>query len=728
MSLFWILSAAAAYDDVRAALTRGDDAAAVAAARPSADADPALAILVGDLLLRHGDVEGARAILGTAAATSGPLQGVAAWRAAEASWKAGFADEAASHAALGLSVWQTAPGPALLLPWQARAAASLGDGPTATAAADRCERTTACVFAKDELAVRLAIATPDPAERAATLDTLRPSLTTAGVIRLADEARAQLAADGFPVAAPDDATAWGLGQAASAEANFREAWIWWRGRPVVDAKAWRTVGRLAGEHLAVLDALRSAPPDDVDARWSTFHIAARAGLWTDARSAIPGLPPPSAEHPRDIVARQLIAGAQWDAAAELLRPLASTGSSDGRWHQRLLAIATAMRGDDGEALRLLAPLVGRTGYEADAARYWAWRWGSSDGAAHRAHLTERRTLHWYGLLASPTEAGDAGRDGRWRGPRAEASAEASAVDLGQGRHAWTRKAILPGAPPSLPAVPLPEPSAGFRALARSAGHEEPLLPAILALADVGHDLAGVLMQAVLDGFSAGEPGWAAAWSPEERVRDAAALGDLRHAIEPSETALRELADTEARAPYLADAFPLYRPALIWREASAANVDPWLALSLLRAESAYDQGAVSRANAHGPLQILPRTGARMAVWLGEPDFRIDDLHTPETATRFGLAYLGRLLDRFDGRWPLAVAAYNTGPLNVAAWLAEQPPDTPIDRFVETIPWSETRAYVQRVAGYYATYVSLFGDGEGIVIPATVGRVDPDGVDF
>ncbi|MFM2160671.1 MAG: hypothetical protein RLZZ383_183 [Pseudomonadota bacterium] len=723
--LLWILTATAAYDDVRAALAAGDDAGVVRAATPSVPVDAALAILVGDVLLRHGDAEGARQALAGAAATAGPLQGVAAWRAAEASWEAGFADEAASHAALGLSVWTTALGTALLLPWQARAAATLGDAPTAERAMAQCAQTRGCHIASEEVAVRLALALPDAAARAARLDALRPTLTTAGVVRLADEARADLAALGFPCPVWSPEQAWGLGRAAATEARFEEAWAIWRDAPAPDPTAWRTVGRLAGDAPAVLAALRTAPADDQEARWSTFHVAARAGLWNEAVAALDTLPPPSSRHPRDTVARQLAAGARWQAAAPLLETLVAGQGSAARWHQRLLALARAEEGLDAEAVAWLAPALHRTDPDGDAAHYWTWRWRPAEGGAHRDYLAEQRRLTWYGLLASGATSG---RDGRWQGHRDELPTSVSAQDFGDNGRGWVRQPVVPTRPAGLPTLVLPEATPGLRDLALRVGVAEPMLPAIVALADVGHDLAGVLMQAVLDDVALRAPTWSADWPPGSRARDAAAVGDHRHGILPAEVALRELQDTPSRAPYLRDAFPIYRPALVWRAAAEADVDPWLALALLRAESAYDQGAISQADAHGPLQILPRTGARMAVWLGEPAFRIDDLHTPETATRYGLAYLGRLLDRFDGRWPLAVAAYNTGPRNVAAWLAEQPADAPLDRFVEAIPWAETRTYVQRVAAYYATYVALYAEGEAVTVPATVGTVDPRGVDF
>ena len=81
-------------------------------------------------------------------------------------------------------------------------------------------------------------------------------------------------------------------------------------------------------------------------------------------------------------------------------------------------------------------------------------------------------------------------------------------------------------------------------------------------------------------------------------------------------------------------------------------------------------------------------------------------------RLGTAYLHEMLDRFDNSLPLAAAAYNAGPHRVDQWLAENgdPRTGPIDMldWIELIPFSETRNYVQRVLENVVIYRARRGD--------------------
>lgn len=130
-----------------------------------------------------------------------------------------------------------------------------------------------------------------------------------------------------------------------------------------------------------------------------------------------------------------------------------------------------------------------------------------------------------------------------------------------------------------------------------------------------------------------------------------------------------------------------------------GVDPALVLGVIRQESSFDSEETSPAGARGLMQLMPATAAEMAKKL---DLRLApaSLTTdPQTNITLGAAYLAGLLARYQGSVPLAVAAYNAGPGRVTSWLAGQ--DTPrpgspdmID-WIEEIPFSETRNYVQRV---------------------------------
>lgn len=129
-------------------------------------------------------------------------------------------------------------------------------------------------------------------------------------------------------------------------------------------------------------------------------------------------------------------------------------------------------------------------------------------------------------------------------------------------------------------------------------------------------------------------------------------------------------------------------------------EPALRLAVTRQESQFDPSARSPAGAHGLMQLMPPTARAMARDLGVP-FAIDRLtRDPDYNARLGVRYLERQLVRFDGEVVLALAAYNAGPGRVAEWLATygDPRGGDAHRWIdwiELIPFTETRNYVQRV---------------------------------
>jgi soluble lytic murein transglycosylase-like protein len=173
-------------------------------------------------------------------------------------------------------------------------------------------------------------------------------------------------------------------------------------------------------------------------------------------------------------------------------------------------------------------------------------------------------------------------------------------------------------------------------------------------------------------------------------------------------------------------WPVAHERAVWRAARTADVDPWLVLGLMRQESTYDPTARSPVGARGAMQVMPRTGWLLADQRDDRRFTPADLDDPSVAVAYGVDYLGRLLDRFDGVWPVAVAAYNAGPTRVAQWLG--PTRLPIDLWVELIPVRETRDYVRKVGAGYARYAALYAV-DGVSVPDATGRdLGPDVVDF
>lgn len=134
-----------------------------------------------------------------------------------------------------------------------------------------------------------------------------------------------------------------------------------------------------------------------------------------------------------------------------------------------------------------------------------------------------------------------------------------------------------------------------------------------------------------------------------------------------------------------------------------GVNPFLVLSVIRQESAFDPKIVSRSNAIGLMQLLPSTAAQVAHKLGQS--ATPDLQSPGTNIHLGVDYLNGLLKSFDGSAVHALAAYNAGPHRVKEWQVSRSGLTPLE-FVESIPYQETRDYVKRIIRNYAVYRLLY----------------------
>ena len=142
------------------------------------------------------------------------------------------------------------------------------------------------------------------------------------------------------------------------------------------------------------------------------------------------------------------------------------------------------------------------------------------------------------------------------------------------------------------------------------------------------------------------------------------------------------------------AFPLPYRASLEKHARAQKLDPWLFAGLIRQESEFNAKAISRAGAHGLTQVLPSTGRSLTRRLRLGRFRRSRLLTPDFNIRLGSYYLRSMLNDFDGALEPALASYNGGKSRVAAWLGWADYAEPAE-FVETIPLTETRHYVQTV---------------------------------
>ncbi|SJM94451.1 lytic transglycosylase domain-containing protein [Crenothrix polyspora] len=148
-------------------------------------------------------------------------------------------------------------------------------------------------------------------------------------------------------------------------------------------------------------------------------------------------------------------------------------------------------------------------------------------------------------------------------------------------------------------------------------------------------------------------------------------------------------------------FPTDYKAQIESNAALQNLDPALIFGLMRQESMMDKMAASPVGAKGLMQLMPGTGEQIAKTLGDSWHSDQDLFNPELNIKYGSYYFKELLKQFNGHAALATASYNAGPARVKKWLP-QGKALPVDLWVETIPYKETRKYVSTVLSYAIIY--------------------------
>jgi soluble lytic murein transglycosylase len=426
-----------------------------------------------------------------------------------------------------------------------------------------------------------------------------------------------------------------------------------------------------------------------------------------------------------------------------------------------------------EALAVFDQLISTGGDYTVEARYWRAQlmapYDPGLAEADRSWIHTHAHDSWHALLLRQPGFG-AQRDGRlpsspsplsWMAvpvdPLLSSRAPQRAISLFGGRGSATGTGLLSGLRWGLalpdegpllpesgyPAGPFHDPEAARERLftyAEAWSSRWPELSTAVDLARVGlHDQSGPLLAALYDEIRG------AAWRGDRAARSAAAgltpearlplflfARDHHHTARDTVGLQVGLHDPDARLATERLQMPLAFARPVWRNAQKAGLDPMLVLSIMRSESTYNPNAVSRAGARGPMQILPRTGHLLASLTGpegDSAFTVRSLHDPVVAVTYGIRYLGLLSDRFEGVVPLAVAAYNAGPHNVAAWMEGMGPGTPLDVFAEAIPFVETRAYVRKVMLAYDRYVTLHGPPDArVVLPPAVAGNHPGIVDF
>jgi soluble lytic murein transglycosylase len=128
------------------------------------------------------------------------------------------------------------------------------------------------------------------------------------------------------------------------------------------------------------------------------------------------------------------------------------------------------------------------------------------------------------------------------------------------------------------------------------------------------------------------------------------------------------------------------------------------LSIARRESAFLPSARSSAGARGLMQLMPATARSVASELGDKDLS-RNLFDVENNVALGSAYYRQLLDQYQDNRIFTLAAYNAGPHRVSRWRNPAGSGLSVYQWVETIPFRETREYVQGVLAYNVVYREL-----------------------
>ncbi len=447
-------------------------------------------------------------------------------------------------------------------------------------------------------------------------------------------------------------------------------------------------------------AARLGGPDAVDDAFHAARATSRAGDEKRAIAAYGRLVRAHRDHPRAAEAAYLAAYLKLSAGGArphrdmerfVAGPFAAQRPGDARNGLWLLGFHFFERGQHALAVSYLTRYLERVEAPLDVARAHYWLGRSYEALGNEAARTEliaalhHEPLGWYAQLAH------------------RRLVAMGVVDVGP------FPATAPGEPSAAeadgPPVELPAPIAFYQRVGL-----------------VEDAVAG--LRAAEDAIRAASP---RAKGLEALQRAYALVGEFTRPFRLASIVGGRFADPplgEARAIWDA-AYPRPYGDVVAAEAERQGVPIEHVYATMRQESAFDPRAVSHAGAIGLLQLMPATAERAAARLGLP-FHRDLLFEPVWNVRLGVAEMAALSQRWGRRLPLVIAAYNAGSHRVEAWLrASGPIET--DRFVERIPYDETRNYVRRVVGHFARYRFLRGapDPWDVPIPERLDReVEPE----
>lgn len=157
--------------------------------------------------------------------------------------------------------------------------------------------------------------------------------------------------------------------------------------------------------------------------------------------------------------------------------------------------------------------------------------------------------------------------------------------------------------------------------------------------------------------------------------------------------------------FMKKAYPLEYSQIVAKEATANHLEPALVYSVMKTESNFDADVVSRAGAIGLMQLTPDTFEWLQTKVkSNTKFTTQDLTTPEINIRYGCKFLSLLLEKY-AQERTALSAYNAGIGTVNSWLGD-PEISKDGASLDSIPYTETRKYVDSVLANYDKYSTLY----------------------
>ena len=159
-------------------------------------------------------------------------------------------------------------------------------------------------------------------------------------------------------------------------------------------------------------------------------------------------------------------------------------------------------------------------------------------------------------------------------------------------------------------------------------------------------------------------------------------------------------------PLLKLIYPLKYEEYIQKHSDSFELDPYIVMGVISAESGFDESAKSHKDAKGLMQLKEET-ALWCIEKFEMDIKPEDVNTPDANIHIGCKYVDYLLELYDGNMITAIAAYNAGPGNVDKWLSD-PRYSGGKNSLKTIPFPETEQYVKKVQKRAKIYKRLYSN--------------------